>query len=90
MAKPKVQNLGVAALGNKNVRWFDVPVDDAFGVGSVEPVRYLDAQIKDGFHFHRTATDAVFQRHTVQKFHDDESLPVFLADFVNRANVRVI
>ena len=80
----------MAALRHKDIRWFDVPVDNAFGVGCVEPVRYLDAQVKDGFHFHRSTTDAVFQRHTVQILHDYEGLSVFLADFVNRADVRMI
>ena len=90
LGKSKIENLGVAALGHKNVCRFDVPVDDPFGVGRVEPVRYLDAQIKDGFHFHRTATDAVFQRRTVQILHDDEGLPVLLANLMNGADVRVI
>ena len=77
----------MAALGDKNIRWFDVAMDDAFGVRGVEPVGYLDGQIEHGFDFHRPATDAVLQRLAVQKFHDDEGLPVLLADFVNRADV---
>jgi hypothetical protein len=80
----------VAAFGDKDVCRFDVPVDDPFGVGRVEPVGYLDAPIKDGFHFHRPTTDTVFQRRTVQIFHHDEGLSVFIADFVDGADVRVI
>ena len=38
----KIQNLGVAALGDENIRRLDVAVDDAFGVGGIEPVRNLD------------------------------------------------
>jgi hypothetical protein len=50
----------------------------------------LDTQVKDGLYFQRSVTDAVFQGYAVQEFHDDEGLSIFLADFVNRANVRVI
>jgi hypothetical protein len=80
----------VAALGHENVCRFDVSVNHPFGMGGVEPVGYLNAQIKHSFDFHWAATDAMFQRHAIQKFHDDEGLPIFLADFVNRANVWVI
>ena len=65
----------MAALGHKNICRFDVPMDDSFRVRCVESVRYLDAQVKESFHFHRLTTDAVLERHAVQKFHDDESLP---------------
>src|SRR5208282_525848 len=42
------------------------------------------------FHLHRLATNAVLERRAFQIFHHDESLAVFFADVVNRANVRVI
>jgi len=80
----------VAALRDKEIRWFDVPVDNPFGVCRVEAIGYLDGQIEHGFDFHRTTTDAVFQRRTVQILHDYEDLSVLLANLVNSADVRVI
>jgi hypothetical protein len=32
----------------------------------------------------------MLQRHAIQKFHGDESLPVLVVDFVDGADVRVI
>jgi hypothetical protein len=72
LGKSKIENLRIGALRNKNVCWFDVPLNDPFGVDRVVPVRHSDAQNKYGFHFHRPTIDAVFQRHTVQIFHRDE------------------
>ena len=84
LGKPKIENFRVAALRDEEIRGFDVSVDDALCVSCVEPVRYLDAQVKDVLHFHRATTDAVFQRRTVQILHDYENLAALLADLVNR------
>ena len=65
-------------------------MNDAFGMRGVEAFRDLDGQIQDGLHFHGVGADAMFQRHAVQIFHDDEGLAVLFADFVNGANVGVI
>src|SRR5215471_10821370 len=37
-SKAKVKNLRVAALGNENVCWFDVSMDDTFQVRSIQTV----------------------------------------------------
>ena len=44
LCQPKVQNLGVSTLGDKDVGGFDVAVDDTFGVGSIERVGNLDSE----------------------------------------------
>jgi hypothetical protein len=48
--QPEIQNLGVAALGDKDIRGLDVAVDDTLGVGSIERVSNLDG---DGQHYVR-------------------------------------
>jgi hypothetical protein len=54
------------------------------------PSATWNAQIQDGFHFHRLAADAMFQRSAIQILHHDEGAVVFLADFVDRTDVRMI
>jgi len=34
----EVKNFGLAAAGNKDVRWLDIAMDDAFLVGCLQPV----------------------------------------------------
>ena len=40
--------------------------------------------------FHRTPADPVLQRHSLQKFHDDKGLAIFLADLMNGADIGVV
>jgi hypothetical protein len=42
------------------------------------------------FEGERTLDDVVLERGALQEFHGDESLAVFFADVVNRADIRVI
>ena len=44
LRQPEVENLGVAALGHKDVCGLDVAMNDALGVGRIERVRNLDAR----------------------------------------------
>ena len=44
LGQAEVQNLGVAALGDENVRGLDVAVNDSLGMRGVESVGDLDAE----------------------------------------------
>ncbi len=44
LCHPKIQNLGVAALGDKNVGRLNVAVHNAFGMSGVEGVGHLNRQ----------------------------------------------
>jgi hypothetical protein len=90
LGQTEIQYFRVPSFCYEDVGWFDVAVDDAFRVGRIEPVRNLDGQIEDAFNFHRAASDAVLQRHTVQELHHDIRLTVFLTNVINRADVRVV
>src|ERR1700687_5600449 len=90
LCQSKVQNLGVAAFGDKDVGWLDVPVDDAFCVGRVKRVRNLDSQRQNQLSFQRSASNAVLQRQAIQKFHGDERLAVLVVNFVDGADVGMI
>src|SRR5579862_2136601 len=80
----------MSALGDKDVCRFDVAVDYAFGVGSVERVGNLDRQRQNHLDFHGTAADAVFQRQSIQKLHGDEGLSVLIVNLVDGADVRMV
>ena len=86
----EIQNLGMSTLGHKNVGRLDVAVDDAFGVGSIQRVGNLDGQAEECLCFHGTVADEVLQCLAVQEFHGDVGAAVFIADFVNGANVGMV
>ena len=46
LGQPKVKNLGMSAFGNEDIRRLDVAMNDAFGVGSIERIGYLDSEIE--------------------------------------------
>jgi hypothetical protein len=41
----KIENLGVTALGHEDVRWLDVPVNDASFVRGIKCIRNLDGKV---------------------------------------------
>ena len=86
----EIENLGVTALGHKNICGLDVAMDDAFGMRSFERVGDFDGKGEQVVHLDRTPIDAVLERLAVEKFHGDEGLAVLLADVVNGADVRMI
>ena len=63
---------------------------DSLGVGGVQAVGDLNADLEELGNIHRLAGDAVFQGLAFEKFHGDEGAPFELADIVNRADVGVI
>jgi len=81
---------GVPTLGHENVRWFNVAVDYTRRVCGIECVGDFDAKRQNLLNLHRLSADPVLERHPVEIFHRDERLPLVLADFVNRADVRMI
>jgi hypothetical protein len=65
-------------------------VNDAFGVGCVERIRNLDGERQDPIGVEWPTTNAMLQRHPVQKLHGDEYCAVLLVNFVDRADIWVI
>ena len=90
LSQPEIQNLGVFALGDKNVCWLDVAMNDALGVRRVQPVGNLNGKREHGFVVQRLSRDEMLQRHAIQKLHGDERLLAMFADFVDGANVGMI
>ena len=90
LRQPKVENLGVAALGDEDVRRLDVAVDDAFGMRGIEGIGDLDSERQNQLSFHRSPCDAMLQRHPVQELHGDERLSILLANVVDGTDVWVV
>jgi hypothetical protein len=80
----------VSALGDENIRRFDVAVDDTLFVCCVERVSHLYAQLQQQIHRQRLAPDTMFERLPFEMLHHDEEPAVLLPDLMNRADVRVI
>ena len=80
----------MSALGDKDIRWFDVAMDNAAGVSRVECVGNLDTQFQQLFNLERAALDLVFEGCTVQILHRDESLPLLLADVIDGADIGMV
>ena len=80
----------MTALGNEDVGWLDVAVDDSLGVGGIQCIGDLDCQTEVTFDLDRLSCDAVLQRHSIQKLHHDERLATVFADLVNRADIGMI
>jgi hypothetical protein len=75
---------------NENVRRFDVPMDDPFGVGGIEPVGDLDGQVEDFISAQRLSPDAMFERVALQELHGDEAPPFVLVDVIDGADVGMV
>jgi hypothetical protein len=86
----EIQKFDAATAGYKNVRRFDVAMDNASFVGSFKAIGNLQSQVEERFQRQRSSTHPGLQCLAFQKFHGDEGLAILLADVVNRANVWVV
>src|SRR5215469_7102226 len=98
LGESEIQNLYVAAGGDKNIRGLDVAMDDPPRMGRIERVRHFDAPVKEQIQRNGFAFDAVLQRRPIEKLHRDEWLATFFlaslerdfADFVDGADVGMV
>jgi hypothetical protein len=90
LRETEVENFRVATLRDEDIGGLDVAVNDPFRVRCVESIRHFYRDLKQAIHFHRLARDQVLQCCAIEILHDDECLPVLLADIVNRADVGMI
>jgi hypothetical protein len=87
-AKPKVQNLGLAALRHENVGRLNVAMHNTLVVGCIQRVGELDSQRQHPLELHGTVPDVMLQGLSLQELHHDKQL-AFVANFIDGANVRV-
>ena len=77
-------------LRDKDVRWLDVAVNDAFAMGGVERVGDLGAEIEHEVDGQRFSVDAVFEGLAFEIFHRQVGSAVFFADVIDGADVGVV
>jgi hypothetical protein len=90
LGQAEVQNFGVHAIGDKNIRGLDVAMHDAFAVRGVERVGNFDAEVEQRFEFERASADRMFQSFSVEAFHGQVGVAGVLADVVNGADVGMV
>ena len=88
--QPEVENLGVAAAGDEQIRRLDVAVDDPGGVRRLERIGDLDRECQQQVDVERAPGDTMLQRRPVEELHDQERAAVLFADIVDGADVCVI
>jgi hypothetical protein len=89
LGQTEIEDFDPATPGNKNIRRFDVAVNDPSGMGGIQGVRDLDAQRQEGIQIQRPAGNAMLERVAVEELHDDEGLGLRISDLVNGADVRM-
>jgi len=72
LGQSEVQDLGLAARGNKDVRGLDVAVDHAAAVGSFQSVNDLNSKFKQALQRQRAGAQPGIQRHAIKQLHGDE------------------
>src|ERR1019366_9154344 len=77
LSEAEVENLGMAALANEDIRRLDVAVDDPFGVRRIEGVGDLDSELKNRVAVQRPARYPVLQSQPVKELHHHEGADVF-------------
>jgi hypothetical protein len=75
----EVQQLGVAAPGNKDVAGFDVAMEDAFTVRGVESVGDLDGNVQPFAYSQLIPTDHRVESGPLEALHDDERGAIIVA-----------
>ena len=86
----EVQHLRLPSRGDEDVRRLHVAVHDPLAVGGVESVGDVQAEVQKLLGLKPPGEDAVLQCLPLQAFHDDEGLPLVLADVVDGADVGMI
>ena len=87
--KTEVEHLRLAAIGDENIRRFDIAVNDAFRVRRVERVGDVDRERQQLLERQRIAVDRFLERSAFEQLQNEKRFPVVFADLVDRADVRV-
>ena len=90
LSQAEIEHLGLPVLGEKDVCWFDIAMNDPLGMGSAQSVRHVHCYLQQLIQLHRLSVDPLLQAFALQLLHHDERTPIVIFNFVNRADGRVI
>jgi len=86
----EVEDFGVPAVGDEQIRWLNIAMNNSLGVGSIKRVGNFDGEIQQSLGFEVPANNYLAKRLALEKLHDDERAPLILADLVNGTDIRMI
>ena len=90
LREAEVQNFHLSRRRQHQVRWLQIPVNDAGGVCGVERIGHLRDHAGDLGHRQRAAGEASRERFALVVRHRDERLAGVVADLVDRGDVGMI
>ena len=90
LCQAEVEHLDAAIPGQRHIRGFQIPVDDAFLVRGFECFGDLSGDGERFINRQRPLADAIREGLAIDQFEDEEVSPVRLVDAVDRADVRMV
>ena len=90
LARPKSSSLALPRRLRNDVGRLDVPVHDAFGVGGIQRIGDLYAQLQHLLDGQRLSGDVLPQGLALHQFHDQELLALVFVNVMDGADVGVI
>src|SRR6202040_828950 len=90
LGEAEVENLPPAAIGDENICWLDVAMEDALRAPRVERVSHFNRDLEQRVDAQRPGRDALLQRDALHQFHRDERYALVFVDVVDRADIRMV
>jgi hypothetical protein len=90
LGQTEIQNFGMAALSDEDIRRLDVAMDDSLCMRCVECVGDLSCHAQQHLRLQRFAGNEMLQRHALKKLHGDERLLVLIVDLIDGADVGMV
>lgn len=90
LRQAEIQDLGVAAIGDEDIRGLDVPMDDAFFVRGIQSVGQLHAESDCARNRHWPARQNFLERLAFEEFHSDEGSAFVFLDRMDDADAGMV
>src|SRR5207245_3677684 len=90
LGEAEIEYLGLTALGQKDICWLDIAMNDPLAMRSAQSVRHLDCDLQQLIQFPRLAMYPLFQASAIQLLHHNERIPIVIFNFVDSADARMI
>ncbi len=90
LGQTEVQKFGLATVGDEDVGWLDVAVNDLLRMSHVECVRELGAELQHFGDLEWSPGQTSLRRYTIDDFDHDKWLTLVLTDVEQSADVGMI